>query len=357
MNINWIYELKNKVPGFLAKLKGKKRPGFYHYSLSGDYFGEKIKWGLGNAVFFLKIIYTLDLEAAYREETAAAIKFIKSFQKKNGLIYDGLVGVLAAPARIARALRTFDFEDISGGQTKRAETRQAFSALELFGEKPDYQYKNIPKSKVEVEKYLSCLDWTRPWGAGSHFSHLLFFLKRSNLPDRDNLINAAIDWVNARQNAENGFWYQNDPEINQKINGAMKIISGLVAAGRIDFKYPEKIIDNCLAAKNDRHACDNFNIVYVLKYCRQVSGGAYREEEIREFMLKRLEIYHEYYRAEAGGFSFNKVRPKKAYYGAFINRGKLEPDIHGTVMYLWGIAVITQVLGVDKKLGFKEFVT
>jgi hypothetical protein len=261
------------------------------------------------------------------------------------------------PMRLARAWRGFYFEDIFGGQTKRAETRQAFSVLELFGAKPDRAYGNIPKNKAEVEEYLSRLDWSIPWGAGSHFSHLLFFLKRSALADREDLISFAIDWADKLQKEADGFWYRGDPEISQKINGAMKIISGLIAAERVSFRHAEKIIDNCLAAKNDRHACDNFNIVYVLKYCRQVLGGGYREEEIKDFMLKRLKIYKEYYNEAEGGFSFNKTRPKKAYYGAIINRGKSEPDIHGTVMYLWGIAVIAQVLDIDKELGFKEYIT
>jgi hypothetical protein len=353
----WIYDLKNKVPLFLDELKGKKRPGFYHYSLSGDFFGERIKWGLGNAVFFLKIIYTLNLENAYQAETGAAIKFVKSFQKKNGLICDPLVNLLATPGRFISAVKNLAREDIVGAETKRAETRQSFSALELFGVTPPRPYKKIPKNKEEIEEYLSRLDWAAPWGAGSHFSHLLFFLKRSDLPDKEGLITAAIDWANNLQHPEDGFWYQGEPEINQKINGAMKIISGLVAAGRIDFKFAGKIIDNCLAAKNDRHACDNFNIVYVLKYCRQVLGGNYREEEIRDFMFKRLEIYREYYHENAGGFSFNKLRPKKTYYGAIIDRGNPEPDIHGTVLFLWGISVIAQVLGIDRELGFKEFIT
>ncbi|HTX87243.1 MAG TPA: hypothetical protein VMC41_04245 [Candidatus Nanoarchaeia archaeon] len=354
---SWIYNLKKEVPDFLAKLKGIKRPGFYHYSLSGDLFGENIKWGLGNAVFFLKIIYTLGLEDHYRAEIAAVIGFVKSFQKKNGEISDPLVNLLASPGRFLAALRNWDNEEIFGAETKRAETRQAFSALELFGAKPEYGYRNIPRDRAAVGEYLARLDWTVPWGAGSHFSHLLFFLKRGDLPDREELITFAIEWVNGLQHPENGFWYQGEPEISQKINGAMKIISGLIAADRVDFKFADKIIDNCLAAKNDRHACDNFNIVYALKYCRQVLRSDYRAEEIREFMIDRLAIYRKYYHAEAGGFSFNPTRPKKTYYGAFIDRGLPEPDIHGTVLFLWGIAVIAQVLGIDSELGFREFIT
>jgi hypothetical protein len=30
-NLNWFFELKQKVPEFLEKLKGEKIPGFFHY--------------------------------------------------------------------------------------------------------------------------------------------------------------------------------------------------------------------------------------------------------------------------------------------------------------------------------------
>ena len=59
--LRWLYELKEKVPQFLKRLEGKKTPGFYHYSLTGDLYDEELHWGLGNTVFAVKILYTLDL--------------------------------------------------------------------------------------------------------------------------------------------------------------------------------------------------------------------------------------------------------------------------------------------------------
>jgi len=49
--LRWIFELKEKVPEFLRKLKGHRIPGFSHYSLSGDLYGEEVKWGLANTVY------------------------------------------------------------------------------------------------------------------------------------------------------------------------------------------------------------------------------------------------------------------------------------------------------------------
>ena len=39
--------------------------------------------------------------------------------------------------------------------------------------------------------------------------------------------------------------------------------------------YPEKIIDYLLEERNNNQACDNFNIVYVLKYCNQLTKSRY----------------------------------------------------------------------------------
>lgn len=354
--LEWLLDLKKDIPKFLKKLEGKKRPGFYHYSLSGDYFGENIKWGLGNSVFFLKIIYTLGLENFYSQEIQNALKFIASFQKKDGIIGDPLITFLSIPLRIYNFFRTLDFANLSNQQTIRAETRQSFSTLSLFNVKPKYEYKNIPCSKKGVEKYLLRLNWKVPWGAGSHFSHLLFFLFHSNLLNKNELIQYAIDWVNKLQHKEDGFWYIGNPSIQQKINGSMKIITGLKAVNKVKFKYPAKIIDNLLKARNNSQACDNFNIVYVLKYCNELLKFSYRFKDIENFIFNRLEIYKQYYFSKIGGFSFIKNKASRTYYGAYITKGKNEPDIHGTVMFLWGISLIAQILDLND-LQIKEFIT
>ena len=125
----------------------------------------------------------------------------------------------------------------------------------------------------------------------------------------------------------------------------------------MSFKYAQKIVDTLLLAKNDIQACDNFNIVYVLKYCNEILNGAYRFDEIEEFFYQRLSVYKDYYFPRIGGFSFYKNKSNMAYYGAYLSSGKREPDIHGTVLFLWGISLIAQVLKINDKLNFKEFIT
>ena len=355
--LDWIFKLKDDIPLFLNKLKDKEKSGFYHYSLSGDYFSKNIKWGLGNAVFFLKIVYTLNLESRYKKEIGEAIEFVKSFQKKDGEISDNFLNLISIPFKIRRAIQSKNIEYIFSRQTKRAETRQSFSVLALFNRRAKYQYKKIPKTKKEIKNYLDKLNWSTPWGAGSHFSHLLFFLNLSDAENKQELIDYAIEWINEMQHSEDGFWYKGNPSTTQKINGAMKIITGFKAVNRVSFKYPEKIIDSCLDVQNDRHACDNFNITYVLKYCLEQSNKKYKVNKIKSFMLNRLALYRKYYHDDKKGFSFKKNKANRFYYSALITKGKNEPDIHGTVLFLWGISLIVQVLEINDKLEFNEFIT
>lgn len=355
MNTDWIFELKNKAPSFLEQMKGKKVPGFFKYSLSGDLYPESSKWGLGNTVFATKIYYTLGLlDKLPEEERKDIANFIKSFQDKNGEIADSLLREVAFFREKLSAIRHWNFNNFFHQQTARAETRQAISVLKLLGEKPDVYYKKFPQTEKEIEKYLSRLDWTHPWGAGSHFSHLVFFLANSELNNKDILIDFSISWVNKIQHENDGAWYKGNPSIQQKINGAMKVITALKAADKVRFEYAEKLIDLCLSATNDRHACENFNIIYVLKYANELLGNSYRYEEIKNFALNRLEIYKKYYWPEIGGFSFIEGKAGFYYYKSIITKGLPEPDIHGTVMFLWGISIIAQILGINDELGFRE---
>ncbi len=355
-DIEWIYKLKDEVPGFLNQMKGAHKPGFFKYSLTGDLYNENESWGLGNTVFAVKIYYTLNLLADLpSEERKTIIDFLRSFQNPGGSFYDPLIKRLTKISNIIAAIKGNDFNNIFHRQTQRAETRQAISALLLMNEDTKYSDKNLPNTELQVTRHLNNLDWSKPWGAGSHFSHLIFFLKNSQLPNRSDLIDYAISWANQMQSHETGSWYKGNPTLRQKINGAMKVITALKVAEKMSFNFPDKLIDMCLSAKNDKTACDNFNIIYVLHYANQVAEGNYRRNEINQIAQGRLEIYRKQYYPGIGGFSFLPGQANINYYGAKITRGLNEPDIHGTVIFLWGISIIAQLLGISNKLEFNEF--
>ena len=358
-NISWLYELKSTIPRFLEKLKGEKRSGFFHYSFSGDLYSEDVKWGLGNTVFAIKIYHILNLlDKLPKKDANEMINFIKSFQRNDGSFNDPLIRRKTLLKNIITAFRIAKFDNVFGQKTIRAETKQTIAALNLLIE-PEIAYKKIPSTEEEVNRYLNRLNWAKPWDAGSHFNHLIFFLNLNKKVHTiqndvaDYLINYAIDWVNNLQSSKDGSWYRGKKtSLSQKINGAMKVIRGLNTANNPSFKYPEKLIDLCLQINDLSHACNITNVIYVLRYANELTRGNYRFRDIQEFCNRWLNICKKHFFPDIGGFSFYFGKSNEIYYGARITRGLNEPDIHGTVMLLWGITLVSKIFEHD--LGYNE---
>ncbi|ETR65511.1 MAG: hypothetical protein OMM_14134 [Candidatus Magnetoglobus multicellularis str. Araruama] len=112
------------------------------------------------------------------EKKQTLADFIKSFQNSKGYIHDPLVQRISKLRRYYNAFRTRDFDNFFNELTRRAETRQAFAALCCLESKPHQPFLNIPYTESDIENYVHKLNWSLPWGAGSHISHLLFFLKK-----------------------------------------------------------------------------------------------------------------------------------------------------------------------------------
>ena len=348
-NIDWVGSLRKKVKNFLDILS-EDNYKYIKYSLSGDIYDSGFNWGLGQNVFFIKILYMLNLLSELSiEKRNSLISNIKRFQDSNGYISDPLIRKLITKKKL------FFFRDKDNEfeveKIRRAETRQSFSALNCLGEKPDKPFTHIPYSERSIEDFLSDFNWEYPWDAGSHFSHLLFFLKLNKImfgyksDESGDLINYANKWLDNLQSEEDGFWYRGKTTVKEKINGAMKILTGKNAAGILGINNHEAVIDGCLGAINNEEACSNFNIIYCLYYCSNISD--YRKKEVENFCYDRLKIYRQFYYKDLGGFSFNKGKANDVYYGALITRGLNEPDIHGTIMFIWGTALISKVLNFD----------
>jgi len=348
-NIDWLKDLRKKTLNFINKITDKDY-NFVKYSLSGDLYNRNMNWGLGQNVFVVKILFMLNaLNNLTQKQRDNLKKNILKFQDRDGYISDPLIIKLITGKRFLSFRSESNLVRIE--KVKRAETRQSYSALYCLGKKPDSPFLHIPYDKENINKFLLSLDWKYPWDAGSHFSHLMFFLKLNEMmfgyksDVSKELVNYANDWIDELQSNKDGFWYSGETSNKEKINGAMKILTGKSATGIFKIKNHEKIIDGCLNALNDSEACSNFNIVYCLYYCSNISD--YRKKEIKKFCYERLGIYKNFYFNNVGGFSFYKNKANDVYYGALITKGLNEPDIHGTVMFIWGITLISKILGLD----------
>ena len=161
------------------------------------------------------------------------------------------------------------------------------------------------------------------------------------------LIKYACEWISKIQSPIDGCWYKGGTvPLKQKINGAMKILTGLHAAEIYDFPYSKNLIDTALTAINDDEACSNFNIIYVLYACNLINPD-YRKKDIEKFIHNRITLYHQFYSKKEGAFSFHKKQSNDTYYGQRIAQSKNESDIHGTTLFAWGIAIINQMINLN----------
>jgi len=229
--LDWLNTLKDEVSGFLEHQKSKIKQGYYAYSYSGDIYDETINWNVGSSVFALKLYYVLGFK---KDKTIIdTCNYIKEFLHSDGQIYDNMIYKKGFLRNFAASLKNKDFTNPLNTQYKRAETRQSYSVLMLYDELPKNVSFDFPKSEDEIDKYLSKLNWNEPWGAGSHFSHLMFFYKLgllTNNIDEDtykSLVDYSITWIDKIRHKDTGGWYKGKQENRYIVNGAMKILTGL----------------------------------------------------------------------------------------------------------------------------------
>jgi hypothetical protein len=111
----------------------------------------------------------------------------------------------------------------------------------------------------------------------------------------------------------------------------------------------------CFSNLNEGDACNNLNIIYVLYHCLQKTD--YRKGEAIDYCLERLKMYQDYWFPQHGGFSLFPGKANRIYYGAYISKGLPEPDVHGTHLFLWGIVLISDILGWREELGLRFPIT
>ncbi len=324
--------------------------GFYKWSLNADIYGAQVFWGLGNAVFAVKIYFVLNKPDKLPVEDTA--EFIYRFENSDGSFYDKLVQRKASLNNKISAIKRLNFSNFFGNKNVMAETRQAVVALKLLGRKPNFKFNKIPYSLSGIEKYIDSLDWGNIWSAASHLGHLIFFLKFNaeffgyKREEADVFINRIFSFIESLQSKDDGMWGTLSLGEKIRINGAMKIISSYVLCGR-NVPMGDKIIDYVIDSdKMNRYdGCDNLNAVFVLRNVFLQTDKNYRVSDIKAFAEESLDRFMEYYIEEEGGFSFVRDKKDRYYYGAKITKRFYGADIHGTFLLLWAMALALDILG------------
>ncbi|PJE76915.1 hypothetical protein COV05_01820 [Candidatus Uhrbacteria bacterium CG10_big_fil_rev_8_21_14_0_10_48_16] len=346
------------VARFLSNQQDPHVPGYVRYSASGDLFSDHQKTNLAGSIFALKL-YAM-LGETDQKRIQPIVDRVLSFQRPDGSFADPYVCKKRFIRNTLSSLKHRDLSNLGNQSYIRAETRQAYSALLLHHVLPHKVDANIPTTPQAIHTFLSRLDWTRPWGAGSHFSHLLFFLslfKKTKKLTQEQYLEArssACTFIASLQH-EDGAWYTGNPSHRQKVNGAMKVISGLIVDD-LPFEHPKELINLCLTqeATQTHDACDQINQILVLRYSTRLLNHPYHQEDINTFCQNALIQWGAYYFPEHGGFSFHKHRANDRYYSAKVSQGLNEPDIHGTILFVWGLSMMKQLLQTENLPNFHE---
>lgn len=352
---HYLKNIRQNTTRFLGCQQSLIQPGYYRYSLSGDLYSEADGWGLGATVYASKIQYILNsnLDSGFVMRWNS---FINTFAASFGEYYDRLVLRKSLQGRVKYSIKTFDFNNLFGQQYRRAETRRAWEAFCYLGTRPRVNYLLLPNTQTEIQRYMSALDWGHPWGAASHVNHLLFFLSASaHYFSQSN--NDCLDYISSMLSEINsvtdGSWYVGgNISRREKINSAMKICMGLRTARIKGISYPERLIDLCLDEGLSSDACSNINSLYVLSSCLNISR--HRKVEAQGFASDALAHFESFYFPVVGGFSFYKGHAADFYYGTRVTKSLPEPDVHGTAMYLWGITIAGEILGITGDLGLRS---
>ncbi len=351
---HWLYDLSNKVWEWLTQRRVPSHPGWICFCRNGASLEPGERAGLGISCLALKTCVMLGLLSCFDDgELEGWTDHIQSFQAAKGRFAGFFED--AAVLRIADRNAGWFRRDVA---TRRAETRQACAALLSAGSSPLYPVRKLPETPEQVGNYIRKLDWTEPWGAGSHAGHLMFFYGLNarvfgQAETADSLLPVVLAELDRLQNPESGSWYSRRPSGEQIVNGAMKILSGYAFLNK-PFPYPDRLIDTCLAAANDEHGCNNTDVIYVLHQCARYTS--HRQADIRDYCARRLRTI-ERFRREDGAFSFFETGAQTSYYGVPISRGLLESDIHGTTLFVWTIVMIGDLLGYNQELGWRLPIT
>ncbi|SCA56297.1 conserved hypothetical protein [Candidatus Terasakiella magnetica] len=364
-------EIANDIGSWLDEMAEGLEPGRFKYCKTGSITPSGGQEADMVTCFAVKAAWQCGQWDKWSDERKkGCINFIRSFQREDGFFYDpwlkkstylnwrdfafaalGRSNLFTAPAR-HRKQRILNV---------RAETRQAIGTLMMVGEKPNYPVQMEVTTPEQVTQYINDLDWTHPWGAGSHLSHILMMLSanRSLFQQTelyDKLVPEILNFFKSIYHPEDGTWYKGSVTDNQlKINGAMKVYTGL---GWLDDEvFPNKAaIDLALSTPLPQDGCGFTNNLFVIQRASRGLNKPYRADEIKTRAKEAIEIALKN-KKEGSSFSFQRHGSQKYYYSQYTSKGHNVADIHGTAMFTWGLALAFELLGNDAPKGAENWQT
>jgi hypothetical protein len=343
-------------------------PGRFRFCLEGSFVPTEGKAAQMSTCFAMKSTWQAGIWETWSEERRlACIDFLKSFQRPQGWFADPWLEKASRSDVKTYLRRTLlalcgrvpwgQFSD-QAEQNLRAETRQSAATLAMVEEVSPHPLPLKLTSEEEIRIFLNKFDWGQPWAAGSHLSHLIFFLSLNHrifglVPNYDALMDFICNFLASIRDPETGCWFRGSPTDFIKINGAMKIFSGLQW---IDRPYPDctHLLDFALRQPLQPDGCGFLNQLLVVNEARKGSPDRYRSDQINDLAMQALEAAVGFQKPD-GGFSFYQKHAQTDYYGVKVSRGLPESDLHGTCMIVWAIALALEMLGDNGPSGREQW--
>ena len=357
--INWIKDLKKNLPNYLESLKIVD----FHFKFTNENKSNNfVNLNLAPSCFALKIYYMIGLwDTLENNKKLGWINFINSFQTNSKIFpsnsfvdqnylnsFNKISFKKYLKNLVKSVLNIFLKKKYVTNQEKlndfiKAESKQAISTLFQVGHTNNKNYKFDFSSSKELQNYLENLNWNKPWNAGAQFAGLCVFLKSQNKilnkNEKIRILKVFIETIN--DNLTGAYFTGKQPSKKELINGTMKVLTGLEWLD-IEPMYPNELIDTCLEINPDDEGCDLVDLVYVIYTCSKNSD--YKKEEIKLYLINILKKIENHYFYNIGGFSYFKDKSQTHYYGVKVSGGNNVPDIHGTVLLVWAVAMISQKL-------------
>jgi len=356
MSNQWLEHLDSKISIFLNHMYLQE--GIYKYAHQGNV--NQTSNTLAPSVFALKLLYSINSND--EQLIKATAENISRYVSENK-VYDKGIYKSSFLRNLLVSFKGRNFHNLDNHLYIDADTRQSLSSLRLYNLVPkDFQVSTFFDND-SLLKFLNKFDWSRPWASGSHFSHYMFFLSLAFSQGQideslfEELQSTAQNFIYSLESQTDGTWNFNSKNLQENVNGAMKILTGSEYSNNFTIKYPEKLIDSCLKLTEGNHACDNFNIVYVLTYVDKYLNGSYRRNDIKIYLEKMLEKYKKHFKEDLNGFSFYPNKSNHMYYNTKVSKGLNTPDIHGTVLFCWGISLIDEFFQGELNSNLRPFKT
>ena len=353
---------RESISNWLEQMGKDLDPGRFRFCKTRSLVPSSGNSGQMATCFAAKSAWNANLWGVWPSEVReGCVQFIKSFQSPDGNFVDRwLMRNISWGNRLSLAKRGRFREmlgDMQGLRTRaiRAETRQSAATLIMLGDRPAYPLPMTWQSESSVRAFIRSLDWSRPWSAGSHASHLVMFIALNSrlheaCSSHSRLLAAAFEETDKFLDDRTGAWGIGEISTLQRINGAMKMLTAYEWAG-LQIPRPDRLVDYALSKASGKDGCGVLDRLYVLQRAGAEVQG-YRDNDLERLGLDALEEIAEHLR-EDGGFSFYPNRSQRLYYGTLVSLGENQSDLHGAVMFTWACAVALDLLGIREECGWQ----